>query len=115
MDQFDEMLKERAKREPFPLPEDYGGRVFATCVALEDPRTKKHKRPAARWTAWAAAALALVIVIPNLSPAAAAAMADIPGVLQDVQLILRHKPYWIDRLFAKHHRKNRIAGQYPSQ
>ena len=35
-DEFDEILRERAKQEPFPLPEDYAGRVFRTCAALED-------------------------------------------------------------------------------
>ena len=30
MDRFDEILKERAREEPFPLPEDYAGRVFQT-------------------------------------------------------------------------------------
>ena len=73
MDRFDEMLRERAKSEPFPLPEGYAGRVFAACAALEE--TKKHSY---RWTAWAAAVLALFIAVPNVSPAAAAAMADIP-------------------------------------
>ena len=37
MDQFDEILRERAKNEPFPLPEGYAGRVFAACAALEEP------------------------------------------------------------------------------
>lgn len=95
MDQFDEMLKERAKREPFPLPDGYAGRVFATCAALEEPGTKKRKRTAARWTVWAAAALALVIAIPNLSPAAAAAMADIP-VLGAVVRVVTFREYTYD-------------------
>lgn len=30
MKQFDKELKERAKNEPFPLLEDYAGRVFRT-------------------------------------------------------------------------------------
>ena len=36
MDQFDEMLRQRAKAEPFPIPADYAGRVFQTCAALEE-------------------------------------------------------------------------------
>ena len=36
MDRFDEELRARAKKEPFPLPEDYAGRVFRTCAALEE-------------------------------------------------------------------------------
>ena len=74
-EEFDEKLKERARTEPFPLPEDYAGRVFRTCAALEDTAPKR--RPF-RWAAWAAAALALFITVPNVSPTAAAAMADIP-------------------------------------
>ena len=76
MDQFDEMLKQRAREEPFPLPEDYAGRVFQTCAALEENRPRK-RRPY-RWMAWAAAVLALCIAVPNVSPAAAASMADLP-------------------------------------
>ena len=34
MDQFDEMLRQRAKAEPFPIPAYYAGRVFQTCAAL---------------------------------------------------------------------------------
>ena len=43
MDQFDEMLKQRAREEPFPLPEDYAGRVFQTCAALEENRPRKRR------------------------------------------------------------------------
>lgn len=34
MDQFDELLRQRAAEESFPLPEDYAGRVFQTCAWL---------------------------------------------------------------------------------
>ena len=90
MDRFDEMLRERAKSEPFPLPEGYAGRVFAACAALEE--TKKHSY---RWTAWAAAVLALFIAVPNVSPAAAAAMADIP-VLGAVVRVVTFRNYTYD-------------------
>lgn len=90
MDRFDEMLRERAKSEPFPLPEGYAGRVFAACAALEE--TKKHSY---RWTAWAAAALALFITVPNVSPTAAAAMADIP-VLGAVVRVVTFRNYTYD-------------------
>lgn len=36
MDQFDELLHQRAAEESFPLPEDYAGRVFQTCAALDE-------------------------------------------------------------------------------
>ena len=90
MDRFDEMLRERAKSEPFPLPEGYAGRVFAACAALEE--TKKHSY---RWTAWAAAALALFITVPNVSPTAAAAMADIP-VLGAIVRVVTFRNYTYD-------------------
>ena len=93
MDQFDEMLRRRAKEEPFPLPEDYAGRVFQTCAALEE--TRPRKRSPYRWTAWAAAALALCIAVPNVSPAAAAAMADLP-VLGAIVRVVTFRNYVYD-------------------
>ena len=83
MDRFDEILKERAREEPFPLPEDYAGRVFRTCAALEDAPAKR--RHASRWAGVAAAVLALFIAVPNVSPAAAAA---------------RARPRFVHRLFS---------------
>ena len=92
MDRFDEMLRERAKSEPFPLPEGYAGRVFAACAALEET---KPERRSYRWAAWAAAALALFITVPNVSPAAAAVMADIP-VLGAVVRVVTFRNYTYD-------------------
>ena len=92
MDRFDEMLRERAKSEPFPLPEDYAGRVFAACAALEETKPKRHSY---RWAAWAAAALALFITVPNVSPTAAAAMADIP-VLGAIVRVVTFRNYTYD-------------------
>lgn len=93
MDRFDEMLRERAKNEPFPLPEDYAGRVFATCAALEEETPKK--RHSYRWAAWAAAALALFIAVPNVSPTAAAAMAEVP-VLGAIVRVVTFRDYTYD-------------------
>ena len=92
MDRFDEMLRERAKNEPFPLPEDYAGRVFATCAALEETKPKRHSY---RWASWAAAALALFIAVPNVSPTAAAAMADVP-VLGAIVRVVTFRNYVYD-------------------
>ena len=85
MDRFDEILRERAKQEPFPLPEDYAGRVFRTCAALEDAPAKR--RHASRWAGVAAAVLALFIAVPNVSPAAAAALAEVPVLGTIVELV----------------------------
>ena len=91
MDLFDEELRARAKKEPFPLPEDYAGRVFRTCAALEETdmsmNNKSKQRRAARYGGWIAAALALFVAIPNVSPTAAAAMADIPVLGTIVELV----------------------------
>ena len=84
-DEFDEILRERAKQEPFPLPEDYAGRVFRTCAALEDTPAKR--RHASRWAGVAAAVLALFIAVPNVSPAAAAALAEVPVLGTIVELV----------------------------
>ena len=85
MDRFDEILKERAREEHFPLPEDYAGRVFQTCAALEEkPARRTH---ASRWGLWVAAALAMFIAVPNASPAAAAALADVPVLGTIVELV----------------------------
>ena len=85
MDRFDEILKERAREEPFPLPEDYAGRVFQTCAALEETPVKHRRAP--RWGLWMAAALALFIAVPNASPVAAAALADVPVLGTIVELV----------------------------
>ena len=85
MDRFDEILKERAREEPFPLPEDYAGRVFQTCAALEEKPAKQTHAP--RWGFWMAAALALFIAVPNASPAAAAALAEVPVLGAVVELV----------------------------
>ncbi|MDY3986102.1 RsiV family protein [Dysosmobacter sp.] len=90
---FDEKLKERARTEPFPLPENYAGRVFRTCAGLEETAPKR-RRPY-RWAAWAAAVLALFITVPNVSPAAAAAMADVP-VLGTIVRVVTFRDYTYD-------------------
>lgn len=72
---FDKRLKERAKQEPFPLPETYAGKVRDTCAALKETNMKENKQKRSyRWLVGVAAALAVFVAIPNVSPAAAAAM-----------------------------------------
>ena len=101
MKQFDKELKERAKNEPFPLPEDYAGRVFRTCAALEETametpkNSASHKKHTKRWMAWAAAAVAAFIAVPNVSPTAAAAMSDVP-VLGALVEIVTFREYTYD-------------------
>lgn len=90
MDHFDEMLRERARREPFPIPEDYAGRVRETCAALED-HPQARQSGFRRWGGWLAAALALFIAVPNASPAAAAAMAEIPVLGSLVEIVTFHR------------------------
>ena len=90
MDHFDELLRERARREPFPLPEDYAQRVRSTCAALED-RPPARRRSFRHWGGWLAAALALFVAVPNVSPAAAAAMAEIPVLGGLVEIVTFHR------------------------
>ena len=90
MDHFDELLRERARREPFPLPEDYAQRVRGTCAALED-RPPARRRSFRHWGGWLAAALALFVAVPNVSPAAAAAMAEIPVLGGLVEIVTFHR------------------------
>lgn len=90
MDHFDELLRERARREPFPLPEDYAQRVQDTCAALED-RPPAQRRSFRHWGGWLAAALALFVAVPNISPAAAAAMAEIPVLGSLVEIVTFHR------------------------
>lgn len=88
MDQFDERIRRMAREEAFPLPEDYAGRVFATCAALEEKivKTKTHKT-FGRALIGVAAALAVFVAVPNLSAPAAAAMARIPVLGPIVEVI----------------------------
>lgn len=92
MERFDEELRERARREPFPIPEDYAGRVFQTCAGLEDRARARRSR---YWGRWIAAALALFLLVPNVSPAAAAAMTELP-VLGAVVKIITFRNYVYD-------------------
>lgn len=89
MNSFDEKLKERARQEPFPLPEDYAGRVFRTCAALKetDMETNVQKKRSYRWIGWVAAILAVFIAIPNVSPTAAAALREVPVLGTIVEII----------------------------
>lgn len=99
MDRFDEYLKERAKAEPFPVPEGYAGRVLHTCAALQEttlqPGKKSARRGSLRWAGWAAAAVVLLAAVPNASPAAAAALADVP-VLGTIVRLVTFRTYTYD-------------------
>ena len=96
MEPFDKRLKERAKQEPFPLPETYAGKVRNTCAALKETTMKdtKQKR-SCRALLGVAAALAVFVAIPNVSPSAAAAMSDIP-VLGAVVRVVTFRDYQYD-------------------
>ncbi len=93
MDQFDAYLRKLADQEPFPVPEDYHGKVFAALSALEETKQRRPRRRA--WMGWVAAMLALVVALPNLSPSAAAAMGEIP-VLGAIVEIFTFRSYSFD-------------------
>lgn len=97
-DEFDEQLKARARQEQFPLPEDYPGRVFATCAGLKETgaqRRRSSSRFFRRVGCGVAAALALFVALPNLSPTVAAAMVDVP-VLGPLVEIVTFRNYTYD-------------------
>ena len=97
MERFDEQLRERAQREPFPIPEDYAGRVFQTCAGLEDrAQARTQTRRSRYWGRWVAAALALFLLTPNVSPTAAAAMTELPVLGAVVKLITFRNYAWDD-------------------
>lgn len=96
MEPFDKRLKEWARQEPFALPETYTAKVRETCAALREPDGKaRGPKRANRWLAAAAAALALFVAVPNVSPAAAAAMGEIP-VLGAVVRVVTFRDYQYD-------------------
>ena len=97
-DEFDKQLKERARQEQIPLPEDYPGRVFATCAGLKETgaqRRRSSSRFFRRMGCGVAAALALFVALPNLSPTVAAAMVDVP-VLGPLVEIVTFRNYTYD-------------------
>lgn len=94
MDPLDEKLKQRAKEEPFPLPEEFSQRLETLCRELEaQPARKKRVFHPLRWAAGAAAAL--VILLPNVSVSAQAAMEQIP-VLGSIVRVVTLRNYFYD-------------------
>lgn len=94
MDPLDEKLKQRAKEEPFPLPEEFSQRLEALCRELEaQPVRKKRVFHPLRWTAGAAAAL--ILLLPNVSVSAQAAMEQIP-VLGSIVRVVTLRNYFYD-------------------
>ena len=89
MDAFEKRLRERAKTEPFSLPEQFVQQVQDTCNALPEKKKKPHRRTLPFQMA---AVLAILLVsIPNLSPAAANAMQQVPILGRVVEVVtLRH-------------------------
>lgn len=99
MNHFDEQLKQRARQEPFQVPEGFRHRVQAACACLEEePSSRSGRRAGQRkgyWKAWsAAAAVALFVALPNVSVSAASAMERVPVLGSLVRVItLRNYVY----------------------
>ena len=93
---FDKRLKDRAKQESFPLPETYAGKVRSTCAALKETDMKENKQKHSyRALVGVAAALAIFVAVPNVSPTAAAAMSEVP-VLGAVVRVITFRDYQYD-------------------
>jgi hypothetical protein len=86
-DMFDEKMKKRARSEEFALPEDYAGRVFGACAALEDKKVNAKGKRAYKWIIGVAAALAIFVAVPNVSMPAAQAMERVPLLGQIVKVV----------------------------
>lgn len=84
MDQFDQMLKTRARTEEVPMPEGFEQRLRETCQGLKDQPGRFIR---SKCGGVLAAGLALFISVPNLSPAAAAAMVEVPMLGPLVELV----------------------------
>lgn len=96
---FDEQLRQRARQEPFPVPESFRRRVQEACASLdEDAPAQSRRRVGGRrshWRAWsAAAAVALFVALPNVSVSAASALEQVPVLGSLVRVItLRNYVY----------------------
>ena len=113
MDPFDRELRERAKREPFPIPGDYARRVADTCAALPEDAPaggRRFPRSVTRALAGIAAALAVCIAVPNVSPAAAAALADIPVLGALVEIVTFREYRYDDGAHAAQLRVPELSG-----
>lgn len=98
MDHFDEQLKQRARQEPFQTPSSYRRRVEETCAALEEESPAQPRRGGrrGRWRAWsAAAAVTLLVALPNVSGSAAKAMEQVP-VLGSLVRVVTLRNYFYD-------------------
>jgi len=90
MDKEDEALKKLARQEPARLPEGFSERLAATLSGLpEKPegRIRRKKRPP-RWAVISVAAvLAIVVVLPNVSPTVARALVNLPVIGPVVEVV----------------------------
>ena len=98
MDHVDEQLKQRARQEPFQTPSSYRRRVEETCAALEEESPAQPRRGGrrGRWRAWsAAAAVTLLVALPNVSGSAAKTMEQVP-VLGSLVRVVTLRNYFYD-------------------
>lgn len=98
MNYFDQQLRQRARREPFRTPESFQRRVRETCAGLKEEAapSERRERRRGRWRAWSAAAVvALFVAVPNVSPAAAGALEQVP-VLGGLVRVVTLRSYFYD-------------------
>lgn len=100
MNHFDERLKQRARQEPFQVPESFQHRVQAVCASLEEDAPgqsgRQERRRKGHWRAWsAAAAVALFVALPNVSVSAASALEQVP-VLGGLVRVITLRNYFYD-------------------
>ena len=89
MERFDEQLRERAQREPFPIPEDYAGRVFLLDILYRrhgdaddaNPWARRADEEAARLRALASGTEAVDASADGVVISKPARIYDTPGVM----------------------------------
>lgn len=100
MNHFDEQLRQRARQEPFQVPEGVQRRVKETCAALEEDapvQLRNVRGRDGRWRAWAAAAaVTLFVALPNVSGSAASALEKVPVLGSLVQVITLRNYFYDD-------------------
>lgn len=99
MDHVDEQLKQRARQEPFQTPSSYRRRVEETCAALEEESPAQPRRGGrrGRWRAWsAAAAVTLLVALPNVSGSAAKTMEQVPVLGSLVRVVTLRNYFYND-------------------
>jgi hypothetical protein len=88
MNDFDKKLKAMAKQEESSLQESAAQRIASTLEGLPEKRINLKRRPHINaWAVAVAAAIALFLILPNISPSIAYAMQKLPIIGKVVKVV----------------------------